>query len=250
MKLNDYVLNAMELIDARFQNKRGLKVRDGRYQTMIGTYYDYTVDRNRQVRVAGLSTDDFMMLIEARDLTSACTSQCLVFDDLVVKWEHGNGYEEHSGTSDNATDAYNRAHARGYGMHVAETVAFGRFTVQERVPIIANKLFDDLCSSEKLEIMKIVADFAIDCNLGDVHSGNYGFRWDDCNFQVPVIFDFSSYVDYSNYTCMYYVLDKLNMGHWNLNSSDRKELTIYIAEKLNIDIDIDNMDNIIHNMDN
>jgi hypothetical protein len=114
---------------------------------------------------------------------------CLVFDDVVVKWARQGKYHVEAG---NDVEFFSKVDAQDVP-YFASTTATGMFIVQERIePLIEDtKTLRNLDRNAGYSMLMMLVELATKYNLFDLHSGNVGFRKSD-DVPTPVIFDYSA----------------------------------------------------------
>jgi hypothetical protein len=127
-------------------------------------------------------------------------THALVFDSAVIKWDRDEYMRISSHKRARAlVDVYNDLAIEWPSLtpHLAEVMRYKGVTIQERIrpfydsEIPDSKLPADVSDEELHDIYLNVMDVAIRLGIGDMHTGNWGYRAGDK--ETPVLFDLSGY---------------------------------------------------------
>lgn len=151
--------------------------------------------------ICGFTPEEYVETVEAQGFYSGANSAALVFKSWVLKWTKEDDTFHSEAGSANDEELYWRV-ANKFPQYL-ENFAMSQaldsmFTLQERI-IPAQDVIDYYAISynrtptlaQITEATKKLIDISFALGVGDLHSGNWGYRVDDVEFKTPVIFDFS-----------------------------------------------------------
>lgn len=189
--------------------------------------------------------DEFCQRLEAEGFFAGACAMALVFKSWVLKWTKENDPFHADAGSANDEELYWRVANQfpQYLENFAMTQALdSMFTLQERI-IPAADVVDHYALldgreprkgptyQQVTEALKLLIDISFALGVGDLHSGNWGYRVDDVEFKTPVIFDFSrtEFNPVSRSMVPKEIVWGINLSLYD--DEQRQEIYNYIAEK-------------------
>lgn len=163
-----------------------------------------TLDQIRNLRSHGLDVYEIARKLgNNADAGNGANMDAVIFRNVVVKWVRNPSMALHDAAGTDV--AFYNTVAAADRPHFAACVQADEFIVQERCRSWWNCAgsWDELTHVAQNAVMLMLLDVALRYNLFDLHTGNIGFRMNDDDIDVPVIFDYSGQTDlrrwYSRY---------------------------------------------------